>query len=83
MPDGELFWTISHGIRMTGMPAMGATHSEEELWRIAAFVRELPELSEEQRRRLRGEVAPAKEAEPAVGAHEHEGHEHEAKGEEF
>jgi mono/diheme cytochrome c family protein len=46
--DGELFWITKHGIRMTGMPAFGKTHSDEEIWQIVAFVRELDDLSETQ-----------------------------------
>lgn len=41
----ELFWITKHGIRMTGMPAFGPTHSEEELWELVALVRRLPRLS--------------------------------------
>jgi mono/diheme cytochrome c family protein len=41
----ELFWVIKHGIRMTGMPAWGATHSDAELWELVAFVDRLPTLS--------------------------------------
>lgn len=32
------FWVVKHGIRMTGMPAFGKTHSDEQLWEIIAFV---------------------------------------------
>jgi mono/diheme cytochrome c family protein len=32
-PDGELFWIIKHGIRMTPMPAFGPTHTDEEIWK--------------------------------------------------
>ena len=42
--DGELFWLTKHGIRMTGMPAFGPTHGDEEIWQIVAFVRQLPSL---------------------------------------
>ena len=41
----EIFWIVKHGIKMTGMPAFGPTHDEEELWSIVAFVERLPELS--------------------------------------
>lgn len=41
----ELYWIIEHGIRMTGMPAYGLTHSEEELWEIVAFLQQLPEMT--------------------------------------
>jgi mono/diheme cytochrome c family protein len=39
-----LFWVVKHGIKMTGMPAWGVTHSDAELWDIVAFLRRLPEL---------------------------------------
>jgi len=37
--DAELFWIITHGIKMTGMPAFGPTHTEKEIWEVAAFLR--------------------------------------------
>ena len=40
----ELFWIIKNGIKMTGMPAFGPTHTEERLWSITAFVKRLPAL---------------------------------------
>ena len=40
----ELFWVIKHGIRMTGMPAWGPTHEDDELWEVVAFAKRLPEL---------------------------------------
>jgi mono/diheme cytochrome c family protein len=40
----ELYWIVKHGIRLTGMPAWGTTHSEEELWAIVAFLTEMPKL---------------------------------------
>ena len=51
-PDGELEWIVSNGIRMTGMPAFGASRSEEEVWQLVAALRRLPQLSPEERQRL-------------------------------
>ncbi len=51
--DGELFWLVSHGIRMTGMPAFGPTHEDEEMWKIVAFLRHLPEITPEEEQQLR------------------------------
>ncbi|MER8563976.1 cytochrome c, partial [Mesorhizobium sp. M0578] len=31
---------------MTGMPAFGPTHNQEELWAMVAFTRRLPEMSQ-------------------------------------
>jgi len=47
-PDGQLFWITSEGIRMTGMPAFSPTHSRDEIWKIVAFLRRLPSLSDEE-----------------------------------
>jgi mono/diheme cytochrome c family protein len=41
----EIFWITKHGVRMTGMPAFGSTHSDEELWEVVAVVKRLPEMS--------------------------------------
>jgi mono/diheme cytochrome c family protein len=41
----ELFWVIKHGIKMTGMPAWGVTHSDDKIWAMAAFVKKLPEYN--------------------------------------
>jgi len=43
----EIFWVIKNGIKMTGMPGFGATHSDEEIWGIVAFLNQLPNLSPE------------------------------------
>ena len=43
----ELFWIAKNGIRMTGMPAFGSTHKDEEIWKVVAFVQRLPTVTEE------------------------------------
>ena len=37
---------------MTGMPAFAPTHTEDEIWKMVAFVRHLPNLTQEERSRL-------------------------------
>ena len=41
----EAFWVVKHGIRMTGMPSFGITHTDEDLWDVVAFVGELHGMS--------------------------------------
>ncbi len=41
----EQFWIVKHGIKMTGMPAWGATHTDEEIWNMVALLQKLPALS--------------------------------------
>ncbi len=42
------FWIIKHGIKASGMPAWGPTHSDERIWNMVAFLQQLPLLSPEQ-----------------------------------
>ena len=46
--NAELFWIIKNGVKMTGMPAFGPTHSDEKIWNIVGFVRRLPQTSAQQ-----------------------------------
>lgn len=41
----EIYWIVEHGIKMSAMPAFGPTHEEKDLWAVAYFVKELPDLS--------------------------------------
>jgi len=43
----EAFWTIKHGIKMSGMPAWGRTHTDDKIWDIVAFLQQLPRMSAE------------------------------------
>lgn len=44
----ELFWIVKNGIAMTGMPSFAnAGLSDPEIWAIAAFVKRLPKVSEQ------------------------------------
>jgi mono/diheme cytochrome c family protein len=46
LPDGELFYIIQNGIRLSGMPAWGSGHGgEEDSWKLVRFIRHLPSLS--------------------------------------
>lgn len=63
-PDGELFWIVSSGIRTTGMPAFGPTHKPDEIWKIVAFLRHLPEITREEQNALKAATEEA--------AHHHE-----------
>ncbi|MBV8333047.1 MAG: cytochrome c [Candidatus Eremiobacteraeota bacterium] len=44
-PDGETYWKVAHGIRLTGMPAFGPTLQERQLWELALFLKHMDRLS--------------------------------------
>ena len=43
--EGETYWKIYHGIRMTGMPSYRATLSETQMWQITLFLKHMDELT--------------------------------------
>jgi mono/diheme cytochrome c family protein len=54
LTDGELFYIIQNGIRLTGMPAWatGASHDEEDSWKLVHFIRHLPHINLEEKKAM-------------------------------
>jgi mono/diheme cytochrome c family protein len=52
--DGELFWIIENGIRLTGMPAWGTgtEAGQRASWALVHFIRRLPSLTAEEIERM-------------------------------
>lgn len=51
--DGELFYIIENGIRLSGMPAWGGTaHGQQDSWKLVRFIRHLPSLSQAEVREM-------------------------------
>ncbi len=50
LTDGELFYIIENGVRLSGMPAWSAGNEEgtHGTWHLVHFIRELPRLTPEQ-----------------------------------
>ncbi|MGH8297411.1 MAG: c-type cytochrome [Steroidobacteraceae bacterium] len=44
-PEGVTYWKIDHGIRWTGMPAWKATLSDQQMWTLALFLKNMNKLS--------------------------------------
>jgi mono/diheme cytochrome c family protein len=51
--DAGLFWVVKNGIRMSGMPAFGVNHKDDEIRDIVAFVRHTPQLTDAERQALK------------------------------
>ena len=45
MSDGELFYIVENGIRMSGMPAFGGSGTDEDSWKLVYFIRHLSQLT--------------------------------------
>lgn len=52
LTDGELYYTIHNGIRLTGMPAWGMDVKDEDSWKLVLFIRHLPQLTPEEEREM-------------------------------
>jgi len=43
-PEGDSFWKIKHGIRLTGMPSWRYTLSDRQIWTLALFLKHMDKL---------------------------------------
>jgi hypothetical protein len=58
LTDGELFYLIHNGVRLTGMPAFGVAGDPDlDSWKLVHFIRHLPSITPD-------EVAQMKEMNP-------------------
>jgi mono/diheme cytochrome c family protein len=67
----ELFWFVKNGVKMTGMPAWGPTHSDQKIWAIVAFLEKLPHMTADQYKEMDKMAGPEGEDEDAD--HHHDG----------
>ncbi len=44
MPGSQNFYIITHGIRWTGMPAWGNLFSDDQIWKVTAFLSQIEKL---------------------------------------
>ena len=80
MDPQELFWITKNGIKMTGMPAWGKTHSDKKIWAIVAFMKKLPDISAEEYKKMESAPETMDEDESPMGnmnhKHSHNDEEH-------
>jgi thiosulfate dehydrogenase len=42
--EGETYWKIQHGIRLTGMPSFGKSLNETQIWQLVMFLKHMDKL---------------------------------------
>ncbi len=52
------FWVIKHGIKMSAMPAWGASHGDAAIWSLVAFLQKLPVLTPRQYKDIVAKAPP-------------------------
>lgn len=63
LSEAELYWIVRNGIKMTGMPAFGPTHEDQELWAIVAFWKRMTQMEPKEYEAMAKEVRGEKEGE--------------------
>ncbi len=43
-PEGASYWRIKHGVRLTGMPSWGASLTDQQIWTLALFLKQMDKL---------------------------------------
>lgn len=44
-PEGETYWKVTHGIRLSGMPGFASTLSDTQRWQVTMLVAHVDKLS--------------------------------------
>jgi mono/diheme cytochrome c family protein len=54
LTDGELFYIIQNGVRLTAMPAWASNseHGEHDSWKLVRFIRHLPQLTIDEKKEM-------------------------------
>ena len=77
--DGELYYTIENGVRLSGMPAFGPPENsakngdtnDAETWKLVLFIRHLPQITSEELDEMK-KLNPKTEADRAEEQQEEE-----------
>jgi len=62
--DGELYYTIQNGVRLSAMPAFSEVHTAAQTWRLVLFIRHLPQITPEELNEMKA-LNPKMQANPA------------------
>ena len=72
----DAFWAIKHGIKMSAMPAWGASHDDPTIWSMVAFLQELPDMTPEQYKGIVSRAPPDEDMDMEMGeengSHDHD-----------
>jgi mono/diheme cytochrome c family protein len=73
LSDGELYYIIVNGVRLTGMPAWGeaGTGEANENWQLVSFIRHMPQITPEELEEMKA-LNPKTEADRAEEQQEQE-----------
>ena len=63
----DAFWAIKHGIKMSAMPAWGASHDDPTIWSMVAFLQKLPDMTPAQYKEIVSRAPPDEDMDMDMG----------------
>ena len=52
LTDGQIYYIIHNGIRLTGMPAWGGPGKDDDSWKLVLFIRHLPQMTPQEMKEM-------------------------------
>jgi mono/diheme cytochrome c family protein len=52
LTDGQIYYIIHNGIRLTGMPAWGGPGKDADSWELVLFIRHLPQMTPQEMKEM-------------------------------
>jgi len=52
LTDGQIYYIIHNGIRLTGMPAWGGPGKDDDSWQLVLFIRHLPQMTPQEMKEM-------------------------------
>jgi thiosulfate dehydrogenase len=68
-PEGETYWKIAHGIRLTGMPSFENSLTQTQIWQLVIFLKHMDALPPQTRAAWRKLPSQASAPRPTSGTH--------------
>lgn len=72
----DAFWVIKHGIKMSAMPAWGASHDDATIWSMVAFLQKLPNMTPQQYKEIVAKAPPDEDMDMDMSDSHEEAHSH-------
>jgi len=52
LADGQIYFILHNGIRLTGMPAWGSPGKDDDSWKLVLFIRHLPQMTPQEMKEM-------------------------------
>jgi mono/diheme cytochrome c family protein len=52
LTDGQIYYIIHNGIRLTGMPAWGGPGKDDDTWKLVLFIRHMPQMTPQEMKEM-------------------------------